>query len=76
VISVRQDLGCDTGYLYAFGPTGGGAMWLGPRVDDTISVWIIEVRERHLLLVGATRATAGSAVVEEIQRIVDSIEFD
>ncbi len=76
VISVRRDLGCDTGYLYSFGPSAGGAMWLGSRVDDTISVWIIDVRGRHLLLVGETRPNAGSAVVEEIQRIVDSIEFD
>jgi hypothetical protein len=75
VLSVRNDVGCDPGYFYAYDTGNGGAFWLDTQSGDAIMVWIVDVDGTVLLIEGETRRNAGSGN-DEIQQIVDSIQFE
>jgi hypothetical protein len=76
VITVRQDLGCDPGYFYAYKPVDGGALWTDTQPGDTIMVWVVDVGGTLLFMEGELHADAGPKMVLEMQQIIDSIRFE
>jgi len=78
VLTVKEDVGCDPGYFYAWDQTLGGAFWSGPEAGDTMQIWIVGVNDtgRRLFIEAATHPTAGPAVEDEIRQIIDSIELE
>lgn len=78
VLTVKEDVGCDPGYFFAWDQPRGGAFWSGPEAGDTMQVWIVAVNDtgRRLFIEAATHPTAGPAVEEEIRQIIDSIELE
>lgn len=76
VLSVRDDVGCDPGFFFAYPIVWGGALWPETVPGDTIRVWIVDVDGTRLFIEGATHEDAGPALDEDIQRMVDSIQFE
>jgi hypothetical protein len=79
-IRVADDIDCDVGDFWRWyddatgGPTGG---WRnGAGLGATIRVWIIDVDGKRLWIDGETFAGADSAVGEEMQELIDSIQFE
>jgi hypothetical protein len=77
-LTLKEDVGCDPGYFYAWDQTWQGAFWSGPVAGDAMQIWIVEVNDTHrlLFLEAVTHSRAGPAVQEEIQQIIDSIELE
>jgi hypothetical protein len=85
-VVVRKAMGCDPGFFYNWKAQTGGAMWGSTEPGDTISVWLVQVGDRILFIAGETHRdlVPGEAITEagrarlaqEIQQIVDSIEFE
>jgi hypothetical protein len=75
VLTVREDVGCDPGFFYAWQDTRGGPFWAGSNVGDTIRVWILDVDGTRVVIVAETTVDAGAELEREIQKIVDSIRF-
>ena len=73
---VLDDVGCDPGFIYAWDPPLGGAIWRTPEPGDTVVVWLVNVDGTVLVIAGETRANAGAGVQGEIEQIVTSIRFD
>jgi hypothetical protein len=51
-------------------------MWTGTFPGDTIRVWIVDVDGTTLFIEAGTHWNAGRGVEQEIQQIVDSIQFE
>lgn len=83
---VREDAGCDPGFFYNWKAQTGGAMWSNTVPGDTLSVWLVQVRDRLLFIAGETHRdkrpgepitdTGRARLEQEIQQIVDSIRFE
>jgi hypothetical protein len=76
VITVREDVGCDASSFY---------LWYAPRADlaryatelgSTIRVWIVDVNGTLVWIDGETYKGAGPEPGQQIQHIVDSIQFE
>jgi hypothetical protein len=76
VLTVREDVGCDPGFLYTWHDQKGGAFWTSTDVGDTIRVWIVDVDGTRLFIAGETHKDAGPTLEDEVQQIVDSIQFE
>ena len=90
VLTVREDLGCEPGYFFAWRPRNvcWGACWLSQSsVGNTIRVWIVDVGGTRLFIDAEMRkqhARTGEAVPprvyreveQEITKIIGSIRFD
>lgn len=86
VVVVREDAGCDPGFFYNWKAQTGGAMWAETVPGDRISVWLVQVGARLLFIAGETHQDLGPGVAitdsgralleQEIQQIVDSIQFE
>jgi hypothetical protein len=76
VFKVREKVGCDPGFLYAWRDVEGGALWPTTGVGDTIRVWIVDVHRARLFIAAETTEQAGSDLEQEVQQIVESIRFD
>jgi hypothetical protein len=78
VLTVKEDVGCDPGYFFAWDQPSMGAFWSGPDVGDMMQIWIVEVNDtgRRLFIDATTHPDAGAAVEEEIRQIIDSIELE
>ncbi len=76
VLTVREDLGCDPGYFFTTDTPTGGPGWWTTDAGDEIKVWIVDVDGKRLFIAGETKPEAGSELDEEIQQIVDSIQFE
>ena len=77
VVTVREDLGCDPGYFYAWDYSDHrGANWSKTDVGDRIQVWIVDVDGTRLFIAGETHPDASPELAREIQQIVDSIRFE
>ena len=76
VITIREDVGCDpeTFYLW-YAPTDGAARY-ATALGSTIRVWIIDVDGSIVWIDGETYKGAGPGPAQEIQQIVDSIQFE
>ena len=82
-VSVRQKIGCEPGFFYAWLDSPGGPWWPSSSVGDTIHVWIVDVDGRRVFLATETHASiepadaaAIRAVEQEVQQIVRSIRFE
>ena len=76
VLTVREKVGCDPGFFYAWRDIRGGALWPTTDVGDTVRVWIVDVDRVRLFIVAATTEQASSGLEKEIQQIIRSIRFD
>lgn len=76
VLTVREDLGCDPGFFFTWEPASGGPGWWTTNVGDTIRVWIVDVDGSRLVIAGETTEQASRNLEQEIQQIVDSIQFE
>jgi hypothetical protein len=76
VLTVREDVGCDPGFFYAWRRVWAGAFWASTELGDTIRVWIIDVDGTRLFIEAETKKDADPGLELEIQQIVRSIRFD
>ena len=76
VLTVRQDVGCDPGYFYAWDSKCFGPCWVKTNVGDTIRIWVVDVDGVRLFIEAETTEQAGSGLEQEIQQIVGSIRFE
>jgi len=76
VLTIREDVGCDAESFY---------LWYAPRADlaryatelgSTIRVWIVDVDGTLVWIDGETYKSAGPEPGEQIQQIIDSIQFE
>ena len=76
VLKIREDVGCSPSNFY---------LWYAPSVDlaryatelgSTIRVWIIDVGGKLVWIDGETYKGAGPGPAQQIQQIVDSIQFE
>lgn len=75
VFTVREDVGCDPGFLYTWKDVRMGAFWPGTAVGDTINIWLVRLRGQVLYIEGDASTLAGPDLEREIQQIVGSIRF-
>jgi hypothetical protein len=75
VLTVREAIGCDPGFFYAWDDIEFAALWTKASVGDTIRVWIVEVDGTRLFIAGISAQDAGAALEQEIELIVESIRF-
>ena len=73
--TIREDLGCDPGYFYAWDSGLGGAFWVDAEPGDTIQVWVVDVDGTLIFIEAATKPDAGDDLEREVERIVASTEF-
>jgi len=76
VLTVRETLGCDPGFFVTWDPAGGGPGWWTTNAGDTIRVWIVNLDGKLFVLVGVSTEDASTRLEQEIQDIVDSIQFE
>lgn len=78
VLSVREDLGCKPGFFFTWLEPDVGAMWNWPEteVGNTIWVWIVDADGARFFIVGETHTNVGPAAGQQIEKIVDSIQFE
>jgi hypothetical protein len=76
VLTVRENVGCDPGFFYAWNETNGGALWGAHTVADTIRVWIVDVAGTRLFIEAETTDQATPELEDEIQQIVGSTRFE
>jgi hypothetical protein len=76
VITVREDVGCvaESFYLW-YAPPEGEARYI-TQLGATMRVWIIDVDGTIVWIDGETYKGAGPEPGQEIQQIVDSIQFE
>lgn len=73
---VREDVGCDPGFFFTYPNLHGGALWPETFPGDTVRVWIVDLGDERFFIEGKTHDDAGPALEQEIQRFVDSIQFE
>jgi hypothetical protein len=72
---VREDLGCDPGYFFIWHDMEAGALWPATEVGDEISVWVVDTREKPIVIAALTSEQATDGLQHEIGKIVRSIRF-
>lgn len=76
VVTIREDIGCDAQSFYLwYAPTPDFARF-ATAVGSTIRTWIIDVGGTSVWIDAETYAGAGPGPAQEIQAIIDSIEFE
>jgi hypothetical protein len=76
VLTVREDVHCAANDFYLwYAPTPGIARY-ATALGSTISVWIIDVDGTLVWIDGETYKGAGPGPGQELQQIVDSIQFE
>ena len=82
VLTVRNYVGCNPGFLYTWREVFGGAFWRTTIVGDTIRVWIVPVggtrffKGTRLFIAAATREDADAMLKREVEQIVGSFRFE
>ena len=61
-LTVRQNVGCDPGFFYAWRDVYGGALWPKTGVGDTIRVWIVDVHGTRLFIEAETIEGVGQVL--------------
>ena len=75
-ITIREDIACAAGSFYLwYAPTPALARY-ATEAGSTIRTWIVDVDGTPVWIDGETYAGAGPGPGQEIQQIVDSIEFE
>ena len=75
IATVRDDEGCDPGYIYNW-KVSGGAFWTSTHVGDRITVWAMDVDGGILVIGGLLNAEMATAADLEIEAIVSSMRFE
>jgi hypothetical protein len=77
VVTVREDIGCppDQFYLW-YGVGGGGNARYASQAGSTIRVWAIDVDGKIVWIDGETYLGAPGKLGKEIQKIIDSVQFE
>jgi hypothetical protein len=76
VLTVREDIKCDAHDFYLwYGPSKDNARY-ATELGSTIRVWIVDVDGRIVWIDGETYKGAGPEPGQDIQQIVDSIQFE
>lgn len=77
VFTVPNDVGCaaDKFYLWEDLDHPGSARYV-TELGETFYVWIIDVKGTIVWIDGETYVASGPAVAQEVQQIVDSIQFE
>lgn len=76
VLTVREDIKCDANNFYLwYAPSAGNARY-ATEVGSTIRVWIIDVDGSIVWIDGETYKGAGPQPTQEIQQLIDSIQFE
>jgi hypothetical protein len=78
VITVPEDIGCapEQFYLWYDADPSGELGRYATALSSTIYVWIIDVDGTIVWIDGETYATSGPEAAQEVQQIVDSIQFE
>jgi hypothetical protein len=75
-LTVRENVGCDPGFFYAWRDVYGGALWPKTGVGDTIGVWIVDVHGMPLFIEAETTKGVSRDLEREVQQIVESLRFE
>lgn len=76
VLTIRDDLGCAAQDFYLwYGPGPSNARY-ATAMGSTIRTWIIDVDGKLVWIDGETYEGAGPGPAQEIQQIIDSIQFE
>jgi hypothetical protein len=73
---VGDDRGCDPGFFFRWPALYGGPLWAPPQRGDTISAWVVDVDGVLLVVESMTTTEANPQLGEELQMIIDSIQFE
>jgi hypothetical protein len=73
---VRDRVGCDPGFFFAWKDVFAGALWPRTPIGSTIRAWTVEVDGTLIFIGAATNKQADADLVQEIGQIVRSIRFD
>lgn len=82
VLAVPEGIDCDPHFYLWYDACGGvpsdaeGCYRYATELGDTIRVWIVDVDGARLFIQADTRKGASPEVEQEIQQIVDSIQFE
>ena len=79
VLTVREDVGCgagDGGFYLWHGDVDNGEVRFPTALGETLRVWIIDVGGTRLFIEAESYKGADPTIDEEIQQIVDSIQFE
>lgn len=76
VLYLREDVGCDPGFFFTYPNLHEGALWPETVPGDTIRVWVIEVDDAIVVFEGRTHADAGPGLEQQVEEIIDSIQFE
>jgi hypothetical protein len=83
VLTVPEDIDCDRTSFYLWYDACGGALpeaegcyRYATELGDTIRLWILDVGGARLVIEADARKGASAEVEQEIQQIVDSIQFE
>ena len=75
-VEVKDEVGCDPGYLYSWPTQTGGPSWSGSKPGDFLDAWFIDIDGEILVVVAETRGLiVRRELGSEIFQIVDSIRF-
>jgi hypothetical protein len=76
VLTIREDVDCDANSFYLwYAPTPDFARY-ATELGSTIRVWIVDVNGTPVWIDGETYKGAGPEPGQEIQKIIDSIQFE
>ncbi len=76
VLTIREDIDCAPNAFYLwYGPGSANARYASEK-GSTVRVWIVDVDGKIVWIDGETYKGAGPGPGEEIQQIVDSIQFE
>ena len=73
---VRQDAGCDAGSFYLWYAPSPDLARYATQLGSKIRVWIVDVDGKLVWIDGETYKGAGPRPGQDIQKIVDSIQFE
>lgn len=78
VLLVRDARYCGPGLFYDWAGEDqrGGPLWGAPEPGDTISVWIVDIQGAPFVIGGETHFSAEPGLVDELQQIVASVQFE
>ena len=76
VVNIPDDIGCEPQTFYLWYAPSVGAARYATALGSTYRVWIIDVSGTTVWIDGETFKGAGPGPAQEIQEIVDSIQFE
>jgi hypothetical protein len=76
VIRIPDELPCDPEQFYLWGGPNGNPARYATATGSTIHVWLVDVDGARVQIDGETYDGAGPEQADELQAIIDSIEFE